>query len=56
MVYHLEACHDANPALQIKPLTFKESIHCLDYRLWDEANFKLINFREFRALPVPITV
>ena len=53
--YNLEACHEANPALQIKPLTFSESLRCLDYRLWDEANFKLINFREFRALSTPVT-
>lgn len=52
--YNLEACHEDNPDLQVKPLTFRESLHCLRYRLWDEANARLINFREFRALPEPV--
>ena len=51
--YNLEACHKANPGLQVKPLTLGQSWRCLRYRLWDEANARLISFREFRALPVP---
>lgn len=51
--YNLEACHKAVPALQIEPLTLGQSLRCVRYRLWDEANYRLISFREFRALPVP---
>ena len=54
--YNLEACHKATPNLQVKPLTLGQSWRCLRFRLWDEANHRLISFREFRALPVPIPV
>jgi omega-6 fatty acid desaturase (delta-12 desaturase) len=51
--YNLEACYKANPALQVKPLTLRDSLNCLRYRLWDEDNQRLISFREYRELPVP---
>ena len=48
--YYLEACHNANPDLQVEPVTLLQSFKCIRYRLWDEANYRLISFREFRQL------
>ena len=50
--YNLEACHNANPGLQVEPVTLLESFRSVRFRLWDEANQKLISFREFKTLPV----
>ena len=48
--YNLERCHDENPDLQVDPITFWRSLECIRYRLWDEANSRLITFREFRQM------
>jgi len=42
--YKLEQCHEENPALQIEPLTFKDSLKSLKYRLWDEERKMLVGF------------
>ncbi|MCA9969932.1 MAG: fatty acid desaturase [Anaerolineales bacterium] len=48
--YNLEACYNAIPELQTEPVTLRQSIKCIRYRLWDEANYRLISWREFRQL------
>lgn len=53
--YNLQACHDENPAFQIKPITLRESFRCIRYRLWDEENNRLIGFGDLRQMqPEPI--
>ncbi len=42
--YKLEACHNENPEFQIEPLTFRESLKSLFFRLWDEKNKMLVGW------------
>ena len=43
--YYLELCHKEIPEFQkIKPLTVRESIKCVKYRLWDEENNRLVGY------------
>jgi acyl-lipid omega-6 desaturase (Delta-12 desaturase) len=45
--YHLQACHEANPALQqVVQLTLLTSIKTLWLTLWDEEQRRLVTFRE----------
>ena len=46
--YNLEACHNANVELQVEPLTLRQSFKCIRYRLWDEANYRLIGFGDVK--------
>lgn len=47
--YKLQACLDASPELKsLNRLTLWQSLSCPRLTLWDEANRKLIGFREFR--------
>jgi omega-6 fatty acid desaturase (delta-12 desaturase) len=47
--YKLETCHKENPRFQeVKPVTFFSSLKSLRLRLWDEANHRLIGFRELK--------
>jgi acyl-lipid omega-6 desaturase (Delta-12 desaturase) len=47
--YKLEICHIENPRFQkVIPVTFFSSLRSLKLRLWDEANNRLIGFRELR--------
>jgi acyl-lipid omega-6 desaturase (Delta-12 desaturase) len=48
--YNLEPCHNANPELHVEPLTLLQSFKCIRYRLWDEANFRLIGFGELKKI------
>jgi omega-6 fatty acid desaturase (delta-12 desaturase) len=48
--YNLERCHDENPSLQVEPITLRQSFQCIRYRLWDEANNRLISFGELKQL------
>ena len=48
--YNLEACHNANVELQVEPLTLWEGFKCMRYRLWDEANYRLIGFGELKKI------
>ena len=46
--YKLQECLDAHPDLpRINHLTFKESLQTVKLALWDEAQRKLITFKEF---------
>jgi omega-6 fatty acid desaturase (delta-12 desaturase) len=43
--YNLERCHYENPLFQqVKPLTLLSSLRCLNFRLWDENQQKLVGF------------
>jgi omega-6 fatty acid desaturase (delta-12 desaturase) len=44
--YNLEACHQEITFFEVKTITFWESLGCLRYRLWDEENSRLIDFKE----------
>lgn len=46
--YNLEECHNSSPLFQqVKELTFRDSLRCFGYNLWDEENEKLISFKQF---------
>lgn len=52
--YKLEACHRENPFFQQAPtLTFWKSLRCMNLKLWDEEQQRLIGFGELKKLPVP---
>ena len=42
--YKLEECHNENPAFQIEPLTFRQSLSSLFFRLWDEKEKMLVGW------------
>lgn len=49
--YYLEEVHEKTPALQeATTITLRSSLKALRFRLWDEANKRLISFREFKIL------
>ncbi len=47
--YNLEKCHlSHNMFSSVKPLTFWKSFKCINFRLWDEQDMKLITFADLR--------
>ncbi len=47
--YNLERCHKSHEMFNsVKPLTFWKSLKCINYRLWDAENMKLITFSQLR--------
>lgn len=47
--YFLESCHGEHRALQQAPvITLRSSLRCLELRLWDEANQRLVGFAALR--------
>jgi len=42
--YKLEECHNENPIFQIEPLTFRDSLKSLYFRLWDEKEKVLVGW------------
>ena len=48
--YKLETCHEENEIFQIEPVDLLSSLKSLSYRLWDEANGRLIHFRQLKNL------
>jgi len=42
--YKLEECHNETPEFQIEPLTFKDSLKSLYFRLWDEKEKVLVGW------------
>lgn len=49
--YNLERCHNSHPLfLRVKPVTLRKSLNCLNHRLWDEGNRKLVGFGHVRNL------
>jgi omega-6 fatty acid desaturase (delta-12 desaturase) len=49
--YNLEQCHNENPMFQgVATITLRQSLGSLRYRLWDEANSRLIGYRELRQM------
>ncbi|MCB9991223.1 MAG: fatty acid desaturase [Rhodospirillales bacterium] len=48
--YRLQECLDAHDALQtLNRMTFRDSLQCVRWALWDEGARKMIGFRELRA-------
>ena len=49
--YNLEKCHNAEPLFQsVPPITLLSSLKSLKFRLWDEANNRLVGYGHLRAL------
>ena len=46
--YKLEECHVENPEFQIEPLTFKDSLKSLFFRLWDEKEKMLVGWNALK--------
>ena len=47
--YHLEKCHHSDPFFQVAPeLNLLSSLKTVKFRLWDEANGKMISFRDLK--------
>jgi len=47
--YNLERCHKSHRMFSdIKPLTFWKSFKCINFRLWDQENMRLITFRQLK--------
>lgn len=53
--YNLQRCHDENPDFQIAPITLRESLGCLRFRLWDEEGNRLIGFSELQGMQLEPT-
>lgn len=52
--YKLEACHHENPYFQQAPtLTFWKSLRCVNLKLWDEDQQRMIGFGDLKRLPAP---
>jgi omega-6 fatty acid desaturase (delta-12 desaturase) len=47
--YELARCHRENPIFDqlVTAITFRESLHCIFNKLWDEQQERMISFREF---------
>ena len=47
--YNLEKCHYSDPFFQVAPeLSLLSSLKTIKFRLWDEANGKMISFRDLK--------
>jgi acyl-lipid omega-6 desaturase (Delta-12 desaturase) len=57
--YKLPECHEANPMLQVKPMTFMFSLKSLRLRLWDEQQRMMVGWEALknyrRRVPVRTT-
>jgi len=56
--YKLEECHNENPIFQIEPLTFRQSLRSLFFRLWDEKEKMLVGWevlKKYRKQTAEIT-
>jgi acyl-lipid omega-6 desaturase (Delta-12 desaturase) len=55
--YKLEECHKENPVFQIEPLTLKDSLKSLFFRLWDEKERMLVGWSALKKYkPQPVEV
>lgn len=50
--YHLEACAKENPILSeyANTLSFKDSLKCFKYKLWDDQAQRMISFKEYERM------
>ncbi len=50
--YNLEKCAKENPILQkyVTTISFRESLKCMQHRLWDEENQRMIGFGEYKKI------
>ncbi len=54
--YKLEECHNENPEFQIEPLTVRDSLKSLFFRLWDEKEKMLVGWRALKRYRQKINV
>jgi omega-6 fatty acid desaturase (delta-12 desaturase) len=48
--YNLESCHNQIPEFQIvKPLTLSSSLKCINFKLWDEENNRLVGYEILKS-------
>ena len=55
--YKLEECHNETPEFQIEPLTFRDSLKSLYFRLWDEKEKVLVGWeavKKYRTQSVKV--
>ena len=47
--YHLERCATENPQLNqyVNTLTFRQSLKCINNKLWDEQKRRMVSFKEY---------
>ncbi len=48
--YYLPKCHEENPAFQVEPLTFWESLKCTTLHLYDDTAKRLITWKELQQI------
>jgi acyl-lipid omega-6 desaturase (Delta-12 desaturase) len=49
--YYLEACHNSHPLFyNVKPITLRTSLKCINLRLYDEESKQLIGYKQFRKI------
>lgn len=50
--YNLAACAAENPVLNsyVTTITFRESLKCIHYKLWDEHQKRMISFKDYRRM------
>lgn len=47
--YSLQRAHDTNPLLQdVKPISMRDSLRALRYRLWDEDQHRFVGFKDIK--------
>ena len=50
--YNLERCHNSHPLLrEVKPLTVRNSLKSINFRLWDEQRRQIVGFKHIRGMP-----
>jgi len=50
--YNLERCHNSHPLLrEVKPLTVRNSLKSINFRLWDEQRRQIVGFKHIRGIP-----
>jgi omega-6 fatty acid desaturase (delta-12 desaturase) len=49
--YYLEDCHNSHPLFyNVKPITLRSSLKCINLRLYDEESKQLIGYKQFRKI------
>lgn len=48
--YNLESCHNSDPLFhQVKAVTFRDSLRCFGFHLWDEESKRIISFKQLAS-------
>jgi omega-6 fatty acid desaturase (delta-12 desaturase) len=54
--YKLEECHNENPIFQIEPITIRDSLKSLYFRLWDEKEKMLVGWRAVKKYKMKLQI